>query len=330
MSTQTAATVIITTYDRYDLVPGAINSVLQQDMDSARFEIVVVDNCPDPEKHDQLKSTFKTSRNVRIIKEMRKGLSSARNAGIAASKAPVICFIDDDALADKNWLSEVLRAFERFGDKVGVVGGAIAPKWTGPVPDWLDNDHLGHLSIIAWGGQLRIARPEEWFAGCNIAFDRKSLLDAGGFNLSLGRFGDDTILLSNDESDVINRIEKAGKIKVYAPDACVEHIIDPSRLTVEWFRKRLAWQAVSDYLMDSDAAGKFGSIAAQRARGHVANYPHQSLLARLLERFHLASRNGNPPNEIGYVYDMVMALLAGKNIFPSEEKPGDTERPVDD
>ncbi len=314
MSVQTAATIVITTYDRYDLVPGAINSVLKQDMDNALFEIVVVDNCPDPEKHEKLKAAFKNDRNVRIITEMRKGLSSARNAGIAASESPVICFIDDDALADKNWLSEILRAFERFGDKVGVVGGAIAPKWTGPVPDWLDKDHLGHLSIVAWGGQLRIARPDEWFAGCNIAFDRKSLVDAGKFNLSLGRFGDDTILLSNDESDVINRIEKAGKLKVYAPDARVEHIIDPSRLTIEWFRKRLAWQAVSDYLMDPDAAGEFGATSAHRSRGYLANYPHQSQLARLLEKFRLTSSKSNPSTEIGHVYDIVMALLAGEDV----------------
>jgi hypothetical protein len=67
---------------------------------------------------------------------------------------------------------------------------------------------------------------------------------------SLGRIGSDFSLLSNDESEVTERIRAMGRISMYAPAATVEHVIDPARLTREWFRRRPAWQAVSDFIQD--------------------------------------------------------------------------------
>ena len=50
-------------------------------------------------------------------------------------------------------------------------------------------------------------------------------------------------------------IDPNGWCLVYAPKAVVDHLVPAERLTQTWFRRRTAWQAVSDYLLDS--AGLF-------------------------------------------------------------------------
>jgi len=43
-------------------------------------------------------------------------------------------------------------------------------------------------------------------------------------------------------------------VAIYAPKALVEHVIPSERLTQSWFRRRAAWQAVSDLLSELEAA----------------------------------------------------------------------------
>jgi glycosyltransferase involved in cell wall biosynthesis len=309
------ATIIITTYDRYELVPDAIKSLLKQNINAQRYEIIVVDNCPMQPQHEELKSAFADEEIVRIVSEPQKGISAARNTALKLSRAPIVCFIDDDALAHPNWLSELLTAFRSYGDNVGIVGGSISPKWQGPVPDWIEKRHLGHLSIVDWGGKTRIANKNEWFAGCNIAFDRQTLIEVGGFNSSLGRSGGDTVLLSNEESDVTRKIEALGKLRVYAPKARVEHLIFASRLHPDWFRRRLAWQAVSDFIMKPDHSAKYAAKAAERVQARLTNQQHLSIIEQLLLMFQRRSKKTQPAPEIDYAYDMTMAMLSGHDIF---------------
>jgi hypothetical protein len=44
----------------------------------------------------------------------------------------------------------------------------------------------------------------------------------------------------------------------------VEHVIPPERLTPGWFRRRAAWQAVSDLLSEPEVAPDLAAIALQR------------------------------------------------------------------
>jgi hypothetical protein len=159
--------------------------------------------------------------------------------------------MDDDAIADRRWLEEILSAFDAFGDQTSVVGGRVDPIWGAPRPGWLDDGLLGHVSVIDWGGRTRVAKAEEWFAGTNVAFRTTTIGEHGGFATNLGRVGSGASLLGNEEVQLIERIRRDGQQLVYAPKARVRHLIDPMRLTRTWFRKRAAWQAVSDFTMDA-------------------------------------------------------------------------------
>lgn len=243
-------TAAICTYERYDLLPGAIESVLAQTLPPGSFELIVIDNSPDAARSAQAAAAFAGRPGLTWRHEARPGLSNARNVAARLASAPIIAFLDDDALADTVWLENVAGCFDQFGDAVQVVGGRIRPWWGAPRPDWLPDEMLGDITVVDLGNQRRLLNEGEWVAGANIAFRVAALQGAGWFDTSLGRTGGGASLLSAEETALTDRIKAAGGKVAYDPLAAVDHWVDPERLTQRWFRRRAAWQAVSDYLRD--------------------------------------------------------------------------------
>ncbi|HWA89240.1 MAG TPA: glycosyltransferase family 2 protein [Rhizomicrobium sp.] len=241
----------ICTYDRYDLLPKAIDSLTRQTLEQDDFEILVIDNSPDHAKSEAFARDWRGIANLAWIVEKTPGLSNARNVASRTARAPLIAFMDDDAIAAPDWLERYVAVFEKFGADAQVAGGKVDPIWASPQPEWLPDSLLGNVSVVDWGGPDRFASKTEWVAGTNIAFRIEALAAAGGFSVHLGRTKGGQLLLSNDETDVIERMAANGARLIYAPTAVVRHLVPSERLTQEWFRRRVAWQAVSDYLLDS-------------------------------------------------------------------------------
>ena len=243
--------VVVCTYNRYEVLRKAIDSLTKQTLSPEKFEILIIDNTPNAEDEvgGDLAKELEVIGNLKYVFENTPGLSNARNVGYKLAKSQYISYLDDDAIAEPQWLEEVLNAFNSFED-VGVVGGRIAPIWEIPRPLWLGDELAGNVSVVDWGGELRVAKEDEWFAGANISFSKKVLEDAGGFSTNLGRKGGGQVLLSNEESEVLNFVKKSKYKEVYNPLASVDHLVEKKRLRREWFRRRAAWQAASDFLMD--------------------------------------------------------------------------------
>lgn len=250
---------IICTCDRHDLLPEAIESILRQTLGAV--ELIVVDNSADQAAAAAFGKRCETEAKLRYICEPVQGLSNARNKGAALARGQIVAFMDDDAVAAPDWAEKLVLAFDAFGGKAGCVGGRIVPRWLAPRPSWLDSELLRYLSVVDWGGSVRELKEDEWLAGCNIAFDRETLLAAGGFSTNLGRHGNGPMLLSNEEIAVCKKIKEAGKRAVYAPDAVVEHLIGAERLTQNWFLRRAAWQAVSDFTLSPLASRRKAVLA---------------------------------------------------------------------
>jgi len=240
----------ICTYNRYDLLPKAIASLTRQSLAGGEYEIIVVDNSPDHARSREIALDFSDLPGLTWLVEETPGLSNARNVAARTAKSPIIAYMDDDAVAGTDWLEKLLAVFDRFGAQAEVVGGRVDPLWEMPQPRWLPDSLLGNVSVVNWGGGDRFAAPNEWVAGTNIAFRIAALNAAGGFSVHLGRSKGGQSLLSNDETDVIERMAARGARLIYAPGAAVEHLVPAERLTQGWFRRRVAWQAVSDYLLD--------------------------------------------------------------------------------
>jgi GT2 family glycosyltransferase/glycosyltransferase involved in cell wall biosynthesis len=259
-----ALSAIICTYNRYDLLPEAIDSLLEQDVPAGLLEIIVVDNSPDQAGAARFGQRYAGLSNLTYLIEPKPGLSNARNIGTAAALGRIVAFIDDDARACQSWAQELLHAHAAFDGRAGIVGGPIVPRWTDEKPAWMGKPLLGYLSLVDLGHELRELSAGEWLAGCNISFDRASLIAAGGFSTRLGRMGSGLTLLSNEEMEVSERVRAIGKLAIYAPKAVVEHVIPPERLTQNWFRRRAAWQAVSDLLSEPELAPALAEIALRR------------------------------------------------------------------
>jgi glycosyltransferase involved in cell wall biosynthesis len=240
---------VICTYNRYDLLPKAIQSLAMQSLDRAQYKVVVVDNSPDHEAAARYGEQFRGQKNFAYLIERTPGLSNARNVAARTCGTELIAYMDDDAIADPRWLEELLRAYDRFGEEAGIVGGRVDPIWEAERPRWLHDRLLGHVSVVDWGGECRVAGANEWLAGTNVSYRTELVQLYGGFNPSLGRVGSGISLMSNEEIALSEAIKAAGKLLIYAPDARVEHLVDKRRLSRTWFRKRAAWQAVSDFVM---------------------------------------------------------------------------------
>jgi glycosyltransferase involved in cell wall biosynthesis len=97
--------VIIPTYNRSWIIKEAIDSVLAQDY--KEFELIVVDDGSTDHTSDVLDS----SRNViKVLSQKNKGVSAARNRGIAEASGQFIAFLDSDDL----WLPQKLSAQVEF------------------------------------------------------------------------------------------------------------------------------------------------------------------------------------------------------------------------
>lgn len=86
--------VVIPTFNRWPLVGEAIESVFSQTFDS--YELIVVDDGSTDDTARLIEKRYEQA--AWIIRQTNKGVSAARNAGIAAAKADWIVFLDSDDL----------------------------------------------------------------------------------------------------------------------------------------------------------------------------------------------------------------------------------------
>jgi cellulose synthase/poly-beta-1,6-N-acetylglucosamine synthase-like glycosyltransferase len=110
--------VIVPVRDGESLIGQCLDSILATDYPPARREILVVDNA----SSDGTPSLIR-SRPVTYLREERRGVSNARNRGIAASTGEILAFVDADCLVEPQWLTELVRPFE--DPDVGSVAGDL-------------------------------------------------------------------------------------------------------------------------------------------------------------------------------------------------------------
>jgi glucosyl-dolichyl phosphate glucuronosyltransferase len=244
-------TAAICTHDRYDTLGDAIGSLCGQTLSRDAFQILVVDNSSDSEQAHEFATRYREVENLRFVYIDRPGLSQARNVAIQQCATQYLAYVDDDAVAESDWLASIARFFETASTEVAAVGGPVAPIWEVPRPSWLDDNLLGYVGVINLGDKEKEVGSAS-LIGTNVAYRREALVAAGGFRTDLGRRGQ--LLISNEEIELHDRLLAAGQRLVYCPDIRVQHRVAKHRLTQQWMRKRIFWQGISDLMSTSDAA----------------------------------------------------------------------------
>ena len=96
------------TMDRWDALAAAVGSCFDQTHKPSDVVVVIDYN------EDLLqRATQEFTGAVVVANRFEKGLSAARNTGIAASRGDVIAFLDDDAFAEPEWLEQLIAPFGR-------------------------------------------------------------------------------------------------------------------------------------------------------------------------------------------------------------------------
>lgn len=237
MSTSPALSIVLPTYNRAAELPVAIKSALDQTASSDCYEIVVVDNNSTDGTADVLRELARQySGRVFGVLETRQGVAYARQAGIAAARAELVAFFDDDVRVSREWVATILGTFERHAD-IDVVGGKVLPAWSVPPPSWLTAVHWAPLALQDFGDEEMFVSRENprGLISANLACRKRVFERLGGFSPQFQRVKDGIGSLEDDEW--IRRLWRAGGRAVYVPDLVTYTDVPASRLTRTYHRR---------------------------------------------------------------------------------------------
>jgi glycosyltransferase involved in cell wall biosynthesis len=168
--------VIMPVYNRADLIPAAIRSVLAQE--GVNFELIVVD---DGSTDELTSSTIPELENkmVRLLRLPHQGPCVARNQGIAASTGEIIAYLDSDNCMYPGYLRALAATYAGQAD---AACGYAALLWD----DCRSSVHLRH-DEFSWGLFLL----QRVNVDMNCFSHRKCVWETlGGFDENLTRHGD--------------------------------------------------------------------------------------------------------------------------------------------
>ena len=116
-----AMTVVLPTCNRGESVARSINSILASE--GLKFALHIVDQS-DNDSTEKIVRDFANDYDIRYFRMRTKGVSLARNTGIAHAHTELIALVDDDCEVSATWLLELKSALES-GPKIGMVFGNI-------------------------------------------------------------------------------------------------------------------------------------------------------------------------------------------------------------
>jgi glycosyltransferase involved in cell wall biosynthesis len=178
-----SVSVVITTYNHAAFLDDAIRSVVYQTVPAN--EIIVVDD-GSTDHPDIVVSGYS---HIRLIRQRNQGLSAARNTGLEAAIGDKIIFLDADDRLCQGAIEAGVDCFVRHSEAGFVYGGFhLIDAGGGVTGDSVCRD-VGpdpHITFLQ-GNQVGMHG--------TVMYDRRRLLDAGGFDVTLRRCEDYDIYL---------------------------------------------------------------------------------------------------------------------------------------
>ncbi len=234
---------------------------------------------PNPELVPFFKSAVPAD--VEIVVSTGYGLSYARNAGVKYSKSEIVAFIDDDAVADKDWLRNI---FKNYSDPSVVgVGGLVSPLLAERKSFGWFPEELNWIIGCSYKGQSNRREAVRNSIGCNMSFRRSVFENVGYFRKDVGRLG--KVLLDGEEPEFSMRVlRKIPKSKIInEPSAIVFHNVSPKRMTFKYLCKRSFYQGFSKALISETLGDTTLGLSLERK---YLNYLLTSSVKSRLKRFY--------------------------------------------
>jgi GT2 family glycosyltransferase len=269
--------VAVVTWNRRDYLRACLESLARQR--GVRFEVIVVDNASSDGSAEMARAEF----GARVIANTEnRGFCAANNQAFAAARGEFIALLNNDAVADPDFLAELQRAFD--GPDIGMAAAKVLvyedPRRIDKVGHLIypDGQNRGRGTGEIDRGQYDRDRECLWPDGCAAMYRKAMLHQIGGF--------DEDFFMFADDAELGLRARIAGWRCRYAPDAVVRHhrggsldagstrrifLIERNRVLLA--AKLFPWRLLllNPFYFALRLAG--GLLAAAGGKGEMARFP---------------------------------------------------------
>ena len=228
-------TAVIPTLGRRESLVRVLDRLERQSAPADELVVHVVADAgaEDPERVEAMAG--ERAYRLRVLRGERPGASSARNAGWRAAETPLVLFLDDDVMPERDLVAQHLLWHERHPEpETGVLG---LVRWADelevtPFMRWLDHGIQFDYPRIEPGTDAGWGR----FYTANASVKRAMLDRVGGFD-------EESLPFGNEDLDLALRMSRHGFRLLYNPDARAEHL---HRMDLDMWRRRVVRLAVAE------------------------------------------------------------------------------------
>ena len=251
--------VVICSHDlaRFDEVVEAVRSIERQTYPALETMVVVDHNQP---LYERLRATFPAGVTV-LENDGPQGAPSSKNTGALIANGDVVAFLDDDAIAADDWLEEIANAHRTHPEILGV-GGWTEPAWERAQPRWFPIEFgwvvgASYRGLPPAGGQIRNT------TGGNMSVDRRAYIEAGGFDVTLGKVG---VRSEPEDTELCIRIGNLHPERrwIFWPAARIHHKVPLERESFRYFLTRCRYEGLGKAALTAIAGSRRG-LSSERS-----------------------------------------------------------------
>jgi len=234
MSSTIKISVVICTYNRALYIEDAMQSLYHQTLPASLFEVIVANNnsTDDTAAVCQQFLDSHTDAHFYYLEEKRQGATYARNSGAALAKGELLCFMDDDAIADPDYLERIVNFFATHAD-AGGLGGRIIPKYIPQEPKWMSHYVSSLVGNFHYSEDVEIFKPGKYPLESNMIIRTADFIKVNGFNEALpGVVG--TLRIGGEGKEFFYKLQAIGRQIYYDPAIRVQHVVEVKKLTKEY------------------------------------------------------------------------------------------------
>ncbi len=225
LARQPKVSIVVASYNGARTLTACLDSLTR--LNYPDYEVILVDDG----STDVTPETARQYPQIRCLRQAHQGLSVARNAGIAAATGEIVAFTDSDCRADEDWLYYLVGDLLR-GGFTGIGGHNFLPP---------EDSFVAAAVLVSPGGPAHVMltdREAEHIPGCNMAFYKWALEEAGGFDPIFTKAGDDV--------DICWRVQERGHKIGFSAAGFVWHY---RRSTVQAYLRQQAGYGEAEALL---------------------------------------------------------------------------------
>lgn len=218
--------------------------------ENIRVEIIIADNDKNASARQIVEECAQNSPlKIHYFVEEKRGLSFARNRLLQESiklGATHIAILDDDDIADENWLINLVDLYNNHPE-ASIISGPEYSIFDAQYPEFLTNNNIFVNTTSKKKGEIRPT------SSTHNSFFPTSIMTQDNI-----WFDTAFVFMGGEDGDFFSRAQMAGYVIAYNPDAIVREINDKNRVNICWILNRNFYNGYSgSYLKFKNAGYSF-------------------------------------------------------------------------